>query len=195
MSSSRIGHIVLRKRVVQGDWKLADTKNNGRKYLVKALWEAKERPIVDPEWAFEPRGGHTPVLETGKGGTEIASFTEEASQDRHRHHACTEIYTVLKGKLKIFIEDQGPIELTAGDEIVILPGTVHEVLQELPLRARARNPEEKEPDLLVRVHALQCYGEEDKFVQLEKGGEWLCWEGLPDQQKRSAYKMQATPMS
>lgn len=190
MPGNAISHMVLRKSVVQRDWKLADVedpaRNNGRKHAVTGLWANKERPISDSEWTFEPEGGLTPVLETGAGGLEIATCTEEANQDRHRHLVSTEIYTVLKGTLRIFIDDAGPIELAAGDEIVILPGTVHQVIQEPP-RARPRDPEE-EPELLVRVHALECHGDEDKYVQLEKEGPWERWSGLSAEEKRQAYK-------
>ena len=107
--SSTISHVILRKRAVQSDWKLTlpESENNGRKHVVKELWPKRERPIVDPEWVPEPSSGFTPVLVTGDGGTEIATFTEGAGQDRHKHLVSMETYTVLAGTLKIFIDDQG----------------------------------------------------------------------------------------
>jgi quercetin dioxygenase-like cupin family protein len=170
-----LSHIVLRKNAVERDWKLAAPGNNGRKVLVTRIWPDKERPIEDPEWHAEPEGGRTPVLETGPGGLEIATCTEKSAQDRHKHLAGTEIYTVLSGRLAIYVDDQGPIELAEGDEIVILPGTVHQVV-----------PGGR---MLVRIHAPACRGEDDKYVQLEPGGEWVRWSDLSPDQRRRAHRM------
>jgi quercetin dioxygenase-like cupin family protein len=169
--SSTISHILLRKNVVKEDWKLGlepKEKNNGRKMLVNEVFCETERPIVDPEWRPEPQDGHTPVFETGYGGLEIATFTEKAAQDRHKHLASLETYTVLEGRMTIRIADADKVTLEAGDELVVLPGVVHEVL------------ESKEP-FLTRVHAINCYGPQDKYV--EKNGVWCQAFTLRKQQK------------
>jgi quercetin dioxygenase-like cupin family protein len=192
-----ISHVVLRKRIVKRDWKLVlpTARNNGRKYLVKELYGDSERPIGDPEWQPGtkytgvplPEDEKTPVLVTGDGGTEIATFTEKANQDRHQHHVSMETYTVLKGVLRILINDEGPLELSAGDEVIIRPGTVHEIVTEMPARERLLGWFSR-PALIVRVHATQCYGETDKYVQLERGGEWRRLSDLPKDQRKSSYK-------
>jgi quercetin dioxygenase-like cupin family protein len=82
-----------------------------------------EVEISDPLWRVPA------VFPTGDGGLEVATFTEFAGQDRNKHEVSTEIYTVLKGKLLMYINDEGPYELDATDEVVILPGTIHEVVQ------------------------------------------------------------------
>jgi mannose-6-phosphate isomerase-like protein (cupin superfamily) len=169
--SSTISHIILRKNVVKADWKLVlepKKENHGRKVLVNEVFPKSERPIVDPEWQPEPQCGHSPVLETGYGGTEIGSFTEHAAQDRHKHLVSLEIYTVLKGKMTIRIADTTNVTLETGDEIVVLPGVVHEVL------------ESSEP-FLTRVHAINCHGPRDKYV--EENGVWCQAFTLRNQQK------------
>jgi len=180
--SYRIDHLILRMDVVQRDWKLAKTdggRNNGRKHLVKTLWPAKERPAITPEWSFDPEDGLTPVLETGEGGIEIATFTEDAVQDRHKHLVSTEIYIVLRGTLKMLINDGEPVELSAGDEVIVLPGTIHEILR--------TSPNEKS-NLLVRVHALNAQGDNDKFVQMQPGGTWSRWSDLSPDDRLNAYR-------
>jgi uncharacterized cupin superfamily protein len=191
--------MVLRKGVIQSDWKLTlpESENNGRKHVVGELWDRSERPIADPEWVpgmkYEgkalPEVEKTPVLVTGNGGTEIATFTEEAGQDRHMHLVSTETYTVLTGTVRIFIDDQGPLELAAGDEVVILPGTVHEIVREIPARDEAHGSN-RVPALVVRVHALRCYGDADKYVQLRQFGPWLRWKDLSKEDRKRAYKRQ-----
>ncbi len=157
-----VSHVILRKDTVKSDWRIAvepKEKNNGRKVFVNEIFPKAERPIEDPEWKYEPPppNGHTPVLETGYGGVEIATFTEKAGQDRHKHLVSMEIYTVLEGTMTIRIEDRHDVVLQAGDEIVVLPSTVHEVLG-------------KSTSFLTRVHAIDCHGPRDKYV--EENGVW-----------------------
>jgi quercetin dioxygenase-like cupin family protein len=155
---STISHVILRKHIVETDWRiwvLPKEKNNGRKVLVNEILREAERPIDDPEWKPEPPpppAGHTPVLETGYGGVEVATFTEKAGQDRHKHLASMEIYTILEGTMTIRIEDKQDVILQAGDEVVILPGVVREVL-------------DKGTSFLTRLHAINCHGLRDKYVE------------------------------
>ncbi len=165
-----------------GPNKLGLQDNNGRKICATAVMpKFGEHEIDNPHW--------TPpaILPTGDGGFEITTFTEFAAQDRHKHESALEIYTVLEGRMEIYIDDLGPHVLGPGDEVVILPGTIHEVIQ---TKRRARDPGEAF-DLLVRVHAIGCHGADDKFVQLEAGGEWRRWSELSRERRTAAYKLQA----
>jgi quercetin dioxygenase-like cupin family protein len=154
-----ISHIVLKKDNVKADWRLhiqPKEKNNGRKVLVNEIYPSKESHIQVPVWKPGAETDKTPVLETGFGGVEVATFTHEAGQDCHKHFIGMEIYTVLEGTMRMEV-DQTLVTLEAGDEIIVLPNTVHEVL----------------PDgtpFLTRVHSINCYGDRDKYV--DRNGEW-----------------------
>lgn len=170
-----VTHVILRKEAVKNDWRVAvpqKEKNNGRKVLVNEIFPKAERPIDDPEWKPEPPppDGHTPVLETGYGGVEIATFTEQAGQDRHKHLASMEIYTVLEGRMTIKIGEKDRVVLQAGDEIVVLPGTIHEVIED-------------GNSFLTRVHAINCHGPRDKYVEV--GGAWCQAMTIKNQQDAS----------
>lgn len=160
MSSEKISHLVLRKKIVEDDWKLKKPReiNNGRKVLVNDIYQKTELRAQEPEWEFGPETGKTPVIETGIGGIEVATFTHEAGQDCHKHIIATEIYTVLKGTMLMRINEKDPpLALEAGDEVIVLPNTVHEVLPD-------------DTSFLTRVHAIDCYGDRDKYVK--RNGEW-----------------------
>jgi mannose-6-phosphate isomerase-like protein (cupin superfamily) len=161
--SIKVNHVILRKEIVKKDWKLVVVpreKNNGRKVFANTIRNEYEKPIKDPEWQYAPEGEQTPVFKTGVGGIEIGTCTEKAAQDRHKHFICTEIYTVLEGKMSIKIDDNPkPITLSCGDEIIVLPGTVHEVLYD------------ENSKFLTRVHSIKCYGDADKYI--EKDGVWF----------------------
>lgn len=159
--------------------KLGRMNNNGRKVLATTVMpQFGEVEINNPFWKVPA------VLPTGNGGLEVATFTEFAAQDRHKHALSTEIYTVLKGRLRMYINDEGPYELDAMEEVVILPGTVHEVIQE----KRETCAPGEDFELLVRVHALQCFGVDDKYVQFNQEGEWHRWSGLSKEDRARAYK-------
>ncbi|MGA9770756.1 MAG: hypothetical protein WBV94_17070 [Blastocatellia bacterium] len=161
MASERISHLVLRKENVKADWRLCvrpREKNNGRKVLVNEIYLSKEAHAREAEWVPGPETDKSPVFETGFGGVEIATFTHEAGQDCHKHLIATEIYTVLEGRMQIRVEELDPsLTLEAGDEIIILPDTVHEVLAD-------------GNSFLTRVHSINCYGDRDKYVR--RNGEW-----------------------
>ena len=59
--------------------------------------------------------------------------------------------------MTIRIEDKDNVVLEAGDEIIMLPGVIHKVLE-------SRTP------FLTRVHAINCYGLSDKYT--EENGVW-----------------------
>jgi len=170
------GYVLLTKRAALEDWKLAVPGGNGRKVFVNRMREQIERPLEDPAWRAAPQGARTPVVETGPGGLEIATCNGDAAQDRHKHLSATEIFTVLEGSIRIYLNDEGPLELSQGDEIVVMPGTVHEIV--------------RGAIALLRVHAIACGGEEDKYVQLVPGGDWLRWSELSRKERVRAYRKQ-----
>jgi mannose-6-phosphate isomerase-like protein (cupin superfamily) len=170
--------ILISRASVERDNKLGLPGNNGRRVCATAVVpEFGESEIETPQW--------TPpaILPTGEGGFEIGTFTEFAAQDRHKHESAIEIYTVLAGRMEMYIDDAGPYALTAGDEVVILSGTIHEVVRQQRGQGHAF-------ELLVRVHAIGCHGATDKFVQLEQGGEWRSWSELSREQRSAAFKLQ-----
>ncbi len=162
MEAAKPPYLVLRKEKVEADWKLKPrpgARNNGRKVLVNSLYEKTEEHARESEWEAGPEDGRTPVVVTGVGGLEVSTFTHEAAQDCHKHLAATEVYTVLEGTMRMRLGEAGEVvTLAAGDEVVVLPGTAHEVLNE-----------EGEP-FLARVHAVNCRGDADKYVERE--GAW-----------------------
>jgi quercetin dioxygenase-like cupin family protein len=142
--------IVVRKERVRQDPWLAVHGNNGRKVLVNHMYPTEEEPLQDTEWHLG--NDRVPVLETGIGGIEVATFTQTARQDCHKHLVGTEIYTVLEGEMSICLEEDSEVKLEAGDELIVLPGTVHEVLA-------------KGKQFLARLHSINCHGKQDKYVR------------------------------
>ena len=90
--------------------------------------------------------------------------------------------------MEVFINDAGPYMVRPGEEVVILPGTVHEIVERRPLPLKSG----EEFSLLVRVHAINCLGAADKFVQLAPNDPWLRWDGLSKAERNQAYRKQAT---
>ncbi|MCX6809914.1 MAG: hypothetical protein NTZ65_04185 [Candidatus Berkelbacteria bacterium] len=80
---------------------------------------------------------------------ELSCFREFAHQHQHRHMIGTEIYTVLKGMLKIAVNSVSH-EIEAPGFIAILPGTMHEVYGQ--------------DECLVQVTSINCQGAEDKWI-------------------------------
>jgi mannose-6-phosphate isomerase-like protein (cupin superfamily) len=159
--------------------KLETPGNNGRKVFATSVMLQKGETTIDNEIWSAPA-----IYPTGNGGIEIATVTEFCSQDRHLHNHATEIYTVLRGQLGMFINDKEIPILNAGDEIVVLPGTIHQVR-----KPTCALEVKKEFDLVVRVHSICCYGEDDKYVQLQQGGEWVKWNALSAELRVNAYKL------
>ncbi|HEX2958303.1 MAG TPA: hypothetical protein VHO70_15825 [Chitinispirillaceae bacterium] len=184
---SPVSHVVIRFKNAQDDAspngstvkKLRTPGNNGRKVFATSVMPQKGESVIDTEIWSAPA-----IYPTGDGGIEIATITEFCSQDRHLHKRATEIYTVLKGQLSMFINDKEIPELGTGDEIVVLPGTIHQVRK--PSRVLEKNDEF---DMVVRVHSICCYGEDDKYVQLKQEGEWVKWSKLSPELRGNAYKL------
>jgi quercetin dioxygenase-like cupin family protein len=77
-------------------------------------------------------------------GLDIGVFDHRASQDRHYHRIATELYRVLDGDLTIFVAGEEHV-LSAGQEIIIMPYAVHEVVSAKPFVAEVivLNPDDK----------------------------------------------------
>jgi len=183
ISNAAVPYVLITKDAVLHDATPAGQKNkllipgnNGRRMLAtEALPKFDEYPITSPEWAAPA------ILPTGPGGIEIGTFTEFSRQDRHRHAKATEIYTVLRGVCRVRLNDEAPLTLQEGDELVVLPGTVHQIIETMAAPRR-----DGDLALLVRVHAINCHGDADKFVQMEEGGAWMVWRDLTAEQRRLA---------
>ena len=119
-----------------------DKKPGNRKHVVTKKF-SRSSHLEKPQWS------PAQVLETGCGGLEVATFDERAFQDAHIHYLATEIYTVLEGEMEMRLGGDLKV-LRAGDEVIVLPGTAHEVF-------RATN-------FLTRLHAINCHGTDDKVV-------------------------------
>ena len=164
--------IVIRKVVTEKDEKLLKPGNDGRKIFATSgvINEFEEKEINSGVWSPGD------IFPTEEGDIEISSFTNIARQDRHYHKNTIEIYMVLSGNMLIYITDKKTRYcLKEGDEIVILPGTVHFI------------DSKKDISFLTRVHSFNSYGASNKFVQLEKNGEWFCWANLSDKDKNTVY--------
>ncbi len=145
-----LSHLVLRKSQVRCDWKLRLPRTNGRKVVVNEIYPERETPAKKSEWEPGPVIGKTPVVITGPGGLEVATFTQAAVQKCHKHLHAIEIYTVLEGIMRIKVgkaaraKGQGQtLLLHAGDEVILFPNTPHEVLPE-------------GTRFLARVHLVYC---------------------------------------
>lgn len=174
-----IPYVLIDKTTVSKDSKLGHEANNGRKICATSVMEKfDEVEISNPVWNVRA------VLPTGNGGYEVATFSEYSGQDRHMHHQGIEIYNVLKGTMQIRINDIDLLTLDMGDEIIILPKTIHEVVQQKQGSATPGTDYE----LLVRVHSLNCYGADDKYVQLTKDGKWMKWSDISKEERKKAIK-------
>jgi mannose-6-phosphate isomerase-like protein (cupin superfamily) len=159
-----ISHVIIKYSDVISDPKQMPTGNRGRKFLVNKIYENKECRIkagldsIYPDfvvWKVDYQRKN-PVFETGDGGIEVTTFTEKTEQDKHKHLIATEMYTVLEGKMKIKINEK-EIEVSEKDEVIILPGTVQEILPE-------------GCKFVTRGRSVNCYGDSDKYIEVD--GEW-----------------------
>ncbi len=155
--TNKLPYLFLSKKAVKGDPWIYRNGNNGRKVLVNEIRPSTERPIRSPQWRLG--GKRSPVLEVGCGGVEVATFTHNSKQDCHKHLICTEIYTVLEGEMIIRLNQRKNQTLTLeqGDELVVLPGTPHEVCRDTT-------------EFLTRVHSIDCHGDNDKYIKVN--GNW-----------------------
>ena len=147
-SGHSITHVIIRKEKAASDERLSKPNKNGRKILANKIRPDKSLPIQKPEWDPPKPGEKSQILETGRGGLEVATFNEKTSQKPHKHLIATEIYIVLAGEMQIRIEGK-IVNLRQGDEIVVLPGTTHEIIST--------------GTFLARVHSVNCHGDNDKY--------------------------------
>ena len=150
-------YLIVRLACAMSDRKLMLAGNNGRKVLVNKLRPDKEVPAKNSLWKPKTPPSRTPVIQTGKGGLEVATFSQSAKQEPHKHLRGTECYTVLKGRMTIRLDNGRPVVLHAGDELIVFPGAVHEILNK--------------GKFLARMHSVDCFGIRDKYI--EKNARWV----------------------
>ena len=139
--------LVVRLDAVKKDAAFNPEGRGARKLLVTDLYSETEQEAIDVLWSPPAGAELCPVQVTAD--TELAVFTEQASQDRHYHREATEIYMVVEGRMTIEVEGR-EYALNAGDMIVVNPGAAHEV----------KRGKEK---FLCRVVAVNSKGRADKF--------------------------------
>jgi mannose-6-phosphate isomerase-like protein (cupin superfamily) len=143
-----VSYVIIRKDNASSDERLTKLNNRGRKILANKILPDKSVQLQSPEWNPPGPDGKSSILETGCGGLEIAICNQNTHQESHKHLLATEIYTVLEGEMNIKV-DGTEITMKQGDEIVVLPGTAHEIV-----------PNSK---FLTIVHFVDCHGENDKY--------------------------------
>ncbi|MBA3036047.1 MAG: cupin domain-containing protein [Desulfobacterium sp.] len=147
-SKHSVSYVIIRKDKAASDERLAKPNNRGRKILANKMRPDKSLPLQNLDWNPPGPDGKSTILETGCGGLEVATCNENTQQEAHKHLLATEIYTVLEGEMNIKVD--GTVKtMKQGDEIVVLPGTAHEIV-----------PKGK---FLTRVHSIDCHGDNDKY--------------------------------
>src|SRR5688572_18791782 len=87
--------LVITLDAVKKDAALKPDGRGARKLLVTELYSGTEREATEVLWSPPAVAARCPVQVTAD--TELAVFTELASQDRHYHREATEIYMVVEG--------------------------------------------------------------------------------------------------
>lgn len=106
---------------------LAGIKEGYIKVIVTEMHPETETEIKDVQWKYNTFCKNF-VLVTGEGGDEQSYFNEKAKQDKHYHtDKMTERYTVLKGVMKIEVENV-IYTMEAGCSMLIQPNQIHKVL-------------------------------------------------------------------
>jgi mannose-6-phosphate isomerase-like protein (cupin superfamily) len=121
-SSVRV--LTIPREAVAADEAMGDGGVGKRKIVVTEQFEG-ERPVSETRWRPPVDCDAAAVL--GTADLELSYFNEQAPQDRHLHRMATEIYTVQSGEMRIWASNE-VYTLGAGDAIVILPDTWHQVL-------------------------------------------------------------------
>ncbi len=151
MRKNDVPYLIMRLKDAANDGKLEQPGNNGRKVIAISLCPAFEKHASVPAWRSAAAGKKTPIVVTGDGGLEVSTFSQTARQDFHKHKRGTECYTVLSGDMKVRLSKRKAITLHAGDELVVFPGTVHEILAQ--------------GKFVARVHSVNSFGAKDKFIK------------------------------
>ena len=133
---------------VEQDAQFKCSGNGARKIGVTTLYSDSEKSVDSDCWKGNCGENKCPVLLTDN--IEIAFFNNQAPQDLHYHKISTEIYMVVKGKMKITV-DEKEYRLQQGDTIIVQPGAVHQVRQ-------------SEQFFICRVVSCNCTGKSDKYL-------------------------------
>jgi mannose-6-phosphate isomerase-like protein (cupin superfamily) len=141
--------LVIHLANVKKDPALQPGARGARKLLVTGIYAELEQPACQTVWSPPATTEKCQVQVTPD--IELAVFTEQNAQDRHFHKVASEFYTVLKGEMVIEVEDHSYL-LSAGDTIVINPGTVHQI-----------KPEGCE--FICQVLTANCSGIADKYIR------------------------------
>ena len=140
--------LVIHLTDVAQDPALQPGARGARKLLVTELYPEHEQAACQTVWS-PPAAAEKCQVQVNQ-DIELAMFTELNVQDRHYHKVASEFYTVLKGVMVIEVEDQA-YTLSAGDTIVINPGTVHQI-----------KPQDCE--FICQVITANCGGITDKYI-------------------------------
>ena len=127
-NSIKIPYLLIKKKYCSSDYKLKIPQNNGRKILVEKILPSKEKKANNVIWKPFLLPRKTPVVIVGKKGFEVATFTQSAKQEYHKHPYGIECYTVIKGKMTIFFNNKNKIILNQGDECIVFPNTFHKIV-------------------------------------------------------------------
>ena len=141
--------LVIHLAEVEQDPALQPGKRGARKILVTEIYPEREQAACQSVWSPPTPAEKCQVQVTPD--IELALFTEQNAQDKHHHKVASEFYTVLKGVMVIEVDDQS-YTLSAGDTIVINPGTVHQIK---PQGCK----------FLCQVITTNCSGIADKYVE------------------------------
>jgi mannose-6-phosphate isomerase-like protein (cupin superfamily) len=140
--------LLVTLEAARSDPALQPDGRGARKILVTEVYSHREEAATELIWGPPTDSNKCPVQLMRD--TEIAIFTQGASQDRHYHKTGTEIYTVLEGRMVIEVEGTD-YSLAAGDMIVVNPFAVHQV-----------KPEGTE--FLCWLVTANCGGVSDKYL-------------------------------
>ena len=149
-SESDLPYVWVRKLDAQADQRMREQGNAGRRVVALKLMPGYSLPLKSCRWQPPLKDSKSWIVESGAKRFEVSTFNQLTKQYRHYHKEATEIYTVLEGQMTIWVKDD-IICLDQGDEIIILPGTWHEVLGG--------------DKFLTRVHTLNCQGDSDKYTE------------------------------
>jgi mannose-6-phosphate isomerase-like protein (cupin superfamily) len=107
-------------------------EEGGQKILITYQYGTREQ-LATVSWQPLARSGNKHYCVTPH-GLDLAVVDHRAKQDRHYHRGTLELYRVLEGTLTMWV---GNVKHTiqAGEEIIVAPYAVHEVVSETPFIA------------------------------------------------------------
>lgn len=140
--------LVIHLTKIKQDPALQPDARGARKLLVTQIYPEREQTVGQTVWSPPASGEKCEVQVTPD--IELALFTGQTAQDRHYHKVATELYTVLQGEMVIEVDEHSYL-LSAGDTIVINPGTVHQI-------------KPHDCDFICQVITTNCGGIADKYI-------------------------------